>query len=213
MSRVPAYVIHLLRSEARLENIEKRIPSDRIAWRFFDAIECPGNGPRGCFLSHMGVLHEAKRRRLPFVLILEDDVVIKPHFTVPPQPWPAPVISLSASSGDFVHWTPSASAGFMMVHHFFACTAGMLVSASAYDALLAIGERALAELVAPEADIDLYSRYAQEVSGSVAVTVPFMCGVMETPSTICSFKTEQNDAAILEATELALTLVEVSAMA
>lgn len=204
-----AYVIHLARSEERLEGIQKRIPDRFVRWRFFDAIACPGNGPRGCFLSHLGVIAAAKKRRLERVLILEDDVILKPNFYIP-EHLPAPVIALSASGGDFSEWKPLAS-GFMKVADFFSCTAAMVVHCSAYDDLLRIGQAALSEMTAPEADIDLYSRYSRE-GGAVAMAVPFQCSVMETPSTICAAKDAENDAYILEANELALALVEVSAM-
>ena len=38
----------------------------------------PSPGVRGCFLSHLGVLLEAKRRNVRNVLVLEDDLAITP---------------------------------------------------------------------------------------------------------------------------------------
>jgi hypothetical protein len=38
----------------------------------------PSRGVRGCFLSHLGILKEARCRGLDSVLILEDDLVISP---------------------------------------------------------------------------------------------------------------------------------------
>ena len=43
-----------------------------------DAAGFPSPGVRGCFLSHLGVLKEAQRRKLPAVLILEDDLTFSP---------------------------------------------------------------------------------------------------------------------------------------
>jgi hypothetical protein len=41
-----------------------------------EAAGFPGIGARGCFLSHLGVLKEAKRRNIAPVLILEDDLML-----------------------------------------------------------------------------------------------------------------------------------------
>ncbi len=38
----------------------------------------PSPGVRGCFLSHLAILKEARRRGLASILILEDDLVISP---------------------------------------------------------------------------------------------------------------------------------------
>ena len=43
-----------------------------------DAAGFPSAGVRGCFLSHLGVLLEARRRKLPSVLVLEDDLTFSP---------------------------------------------------------------------------------------------------------------------------------------
>jgi len=43
-----------------------------------EAAGFPSAAVRGCFLSHLGVLREARRRHLKSVLILEDDVVLSP---------------------------------------------------------------------------------------------------------------------------------------
>ena len=55
------------------------------AIRISDAAGFPTAGVRGCFLSHLGVLMEAKRRGLSSVLVLEDDVAFSPlinqHFS------------------------------------------------------------------------------------------------------------------------------------
>lgn len=55
------------------------------AVRVADAAGFPTPGVRGCFLSHLGVLLEAQRRKLSSVLVLEDDVAFSPlinqHFS------------------------------------------------------------------------------------------------------------------------------------
>jgi hypothetical protein len=38
----------------------------------------PNIGARGCFLSHLGILNKALERKLPSVLIVEDDLMISP---------------------------------------------------------------------------------------------------------------------------------------
>jgi hypothetical protein len=55
------------------------------AVRVVEASGFPTPGVRGCFLSHLGVLMEARQRDLPSVLVLEDDVAFSPlinqHFS------------------------------------------------------------------------------------------------------------------------------------
>jgi len=50
-----------------------------------EAAGFPSPGIRGCFLSHLGVLLEAKQRNLRNVLVLEDDLAVSPlinmHFS------------------------------------------------------------------------------------------------------------------------------------
>jgi len=41
-----------------------------------EAAGFPGIGARGCFLSHLGILKEAKRRNIAPVLVLEDDLAL-----------------------------------------------------------------------------------------------------------------------------------------
>ncbi len=43
-----------------------------------EAAGFPSPGVRGCFLSHLGILREARKRNLKSVLILEDDLVMSP---------------------------------------------------------------------------------------------------------------------------------------
>ena len=61
-----------------------------------EAAGFPSRGVRGCFLSHLSILKEARRRGLDSVLILEDDLVISPfvrdhfesvHAALAQQPW------------------------------------------------------------------------------------------------------------------------------
>jgi hypothetical protein len=85
------YIINLpSRTDRRLEmerelcthNISSRIK--RI--RFFPAIRptdtglFPSLGARGCFMSHLGILSEARRDGLANILVMEDDLSIAPQF-------------------------------------------------------------------------------------------------------------------------------------
>ncbi len=56
--------------EGRVEMFAAVKPKDRLGF--------PNIGARGCFLSHLGILHLALNRGLPNVLIVEDDLIIDP---------------------------------------------------------------------------------------------------------------------------------------
>lgn len=67
-------------------------PAVRVA----DAAGFPGPGVRGCFLSHLGVLQDARVRGVASVLVIEDDLEVSPRDIprlesvlkqLPAQPW------------------------------------------------------------------------------------------------------------------------------
>lgn len=68
--------------DAQLRRIGLNLRADNI--QVFDAVRpqdpggFPSIGARGCFLSHLGVLQDARRRGLSSVLILEDDANFDP---------------------------------------------------------------------------------------------------------------------------------------
>jgi glycosyl transferase, family 25 len=69
--------------------IEMQAQLSRVGWDagFFaairptDAADFPSVGARGCFLSHLAVLHEARRAGAQQLVILEDDVNFVPDFS------------------------------------------------------------------------------------------------------------------------------------
>ncbi len=78
------YIINLAHREDRRREITQQLKNigatvDREHIRFFDAIKptsaegFPTVGTRGCFLSHLAILKEAKASNLGYVLIVEDD--------------------------------------------------------------------------------------------------------------------------------------------
>lgn len=76
------YCIHLAHRSDRMSHIEslrKRHPSLRI--HVVDAI-ADSDGHRGCILSHKKVIEMAVQKRLPYVIVLEDDC----EFLLPQQP-------------------------------------------------------------------------------------------------------------------------------
>jgi glycosyl transferase, family 25 len=83
------YVINLRERTDRRRQVERELARAGLAAddprvRFFDAIRplrpdgFPGIGARGCYLSHLAVLREAREAGLNHVLVLEDDVVFTP---------------------------------------------------------------------------------------------------------------------------------------
>ena len=86
------YVINLPhRRDRRLEMAEQLekigLSFDNPAVRLFAAFrpEDPGGfpniGARGCFMSHLGVLQDARERKFERILIFEDDLNFYPDFT------------------------------------------------------------------------------------------------------------------------------------
>jgi glycosyl transferase family 25 len=76
-----------------------------------DAGLFPSVGARGCFESHLGVIHEALRDRLGNVLVLEDDLLLHPAACVGQ---PALVERLAQGQWDFAypgHMLPLEQAG------------------------------------------------------------------------------------------------------
>ena len=73
------------RQETELEFSRYGFPINTDKVSFFNAI-CPTSpegfshvGVRGCFLSHMKIIEEAKKHRLNNILILEDDICFSKH--------------------------------------------------------------------------------------------------------------------------------------
>lgn len=71
---------------AELERVGLPLTSNRV--ELFPAIkpesagEFPNIGARGCFLSHLSILKQARQARLANVLIMEDDLAISPLFQI-----------------------------------------------------------------------------------------------------------------------------------
>jgi hypothetical protein len=85
------YVINLAHRHDRRREMARQL--DEIGLTFdspgvclFEAIRpdsadgFPSIGARGCFLSHLGILQDARKRRLERILILEDDLNFAPDF-------------------------------------------------------------------------------------------------------------------------------------
>jgi len=81
-----SYVINLPERKDRLNAMKQELKRMGISQlsekvQIFSAIkptdkgEFPSIGSRGCFLSHLGVLKEAKNQNLSYVLIMEDDLL------------------------------------------------------------------------------------------------------------------------------------------
>jgi len=85
------YIINLAERTDRRREMERELqlqdisPRDRSV-RFFPAIRpgdaglFPSRGAHGCFMSHLGILAEARRDRLANILVMEDDLSIIPGF-------------------------------------------------------------------------------------------------------------------------------------
>lgn len=77
------YLINLPERKDRLKSIQKQFEKSRLPFGdivLFEAVTCQERGgfeslgARGCFLSHLGVLKDAKAKGAEKVLIMEDDL-------------------------------------------------------------------------------------------------------------------------------------------
>ena len=67
------YYINLEERKDRKEHVEKQL--DLLGWKYqrFNAIKNK-SGRLGCSLSHLNLLMEAKKKDLPYIVIIEDDI-------------------------------------------------------------------------------------------------------------------------------------------
>lgn len=85
------YIINLAERADRRREMERELAKVGMTLQsgkvdFFQAVRPESAGPfpsigsRGCFMSHLGILREAKALGLRNVLVLEDDLAIDAHF-------------------------------------------------------------------------------------------------------------------------------------
>lgn len=95
----------------------------------------PSPGVRGCFLSHLEVLLEARRRNAPSVLILEDDLAISPDLNgsleslsaeLQKQPWGLLYLGHVEKVGRKVPVRLLSFTGPLMTAHFYAVNGPVL---------------------------------------------------------------------------------------
>ena len=79
------FVISLKEREDRRKNVTKEMRNQKIAFQFFDGIK-DANPIYGCTASHIGVIKLAKEKKLPYVLIFEDDAKFVQPFRLPVLP-------------------------------------------------------------------------------------------------------------------------------
>ena len=79
------FVISLKEREDRRKNVTKEMRNQKIAFQFFDGIK-DANPIYGCTASHVGVIKIAKEKKLPYVLIFEDDAKFVQPFRMPALP-------------------------------------------------------------------------------------------------------------------------------
>jgi GR25 family glycosyltransferase involved in LPS biosynthesis len=79
------FVISLKERKDRRKNVTIEMRNQKIAFQFFDGIK-DSNPIYGCTASHVGVIKIAKEKKLPYVLIFEDDAKFVQPFRLPALP-------------------------------------------------------------------------------------------------------------------------------
>ena len=79
------FVISLVSRQDRRKKVTQELKNQKIPFQFFDGIQ-DENPIYGCTASHIGVIKIAKEKKLPYVLILEDDAQFLHNFKLPTLP-------------------------------------------------------------------------------------------------------------------------------
>jgi len=82
------FVISLKERDDRRKKVTAELKAQKLAFQFFDGIK-DENPIYGCTASHVGVIKIAKEKKLPYVLIFEDDAKFVQNFHIPkvPENW------------------------------------------------------------------------------------------------------------------------------
>jgi len=82
------FVISLVNRQDRRQKVTKELKDQKIPFQFFDGI-ADENPILGCTMSHIGVIKIAREKKLPYVLIFEDDAKFVRPFKIPklPENW------------------------------------------------------------------------------------------------------------------------------
>jgi len=82
------FVISLVNRQDRRKKVSTELKNQKISFQFYDAI-ADENPIYGCTASHINVIKIAKEKKLPYVLIFEDDAQFVRPFKLPvlPESW------------------------------------------------------------------------------------------------------------------------------
>jgi len=79
------YVISLIDRQDRREKVAKEMKNQKIPFQFYDAI-ADSNPIYGCTASHINVIKLAREKKLPYVMVFEDDAKFLHSFKLPTPP-------------------------------------------------------------------------------------------------------------------------------
>ena len=107
------YVISLIDRQDRRQKVANELKNQHISFQFFDGIKHE-NPIYGCTASHIGVIKLAKEKKLPYVLIFEDDAQFLRSFKMPPLPKEWDMLFLGACVNKiydeyYYHWKKCSS--------------------------------------------------------------------------------------------------------
>lgn len=177
------YLINLARRADRLEKFHSH-HSSRILYQRVEAVDDKNAPRRGCRLSHLKCLKLAKASQVDYVIILEDDTVLRTDekeivsaIEAVKHEWE--MLLLSVSNGAHLLYTNLGGVGngrtLFAVNHYFMGTYAMVVHKKAFDRLIEAIETSTED---PDMDIDL-GVYNKVCEGKIFLTVPFMADVLK----------------------------------
>lgn len=186
------YVINLDRRTDRWEKFQKH-HGDVIR---VSAVENRDAPACGCLNSHLKVLKLAKERQLEYVIIFEDDAVLRKDIKVlhqqindleKQQNWDLLVFSINY--GAHLLYTNMGKLNdeytYLRVNKFFTGTYCIAVSSRVYDKLIDMMECRKQENI--DVDVEIYSSLCDD--GNIFLTLPFLSEVLSDQSDLPKYDT------------------------
>ena len=189
------FVINLDRRTDRWEKFQKH---NGVVERV-SAVENRQAPACGCLNSHLKVLRIARDRKLPYVIIFEDDVILRKDLgalhqqvTDLTQKYDWDVLVFSISYGAYLFYGNLGSLNgeqtLLRVNQFFSGAYCLAVAARAYDRLIQMMESRKAENI--DVDFEVYSKLCDD--GNVFLTLPFLAEVLSDQSDLRTYDTSDD---------------------
>lgn len=142
-----AYCVNLKERNDRFEQITKEIARVGLNVEFFRVDRDPEGGALGCLRSHVALIKKAKELNLPYIFIIEDDVVFLDSIDNIPEPPPDWDMLYLGANIRAKYATPGEKKGkYSWCRGTFATTHCYAIKASLYDKVITEAEESGKEI-------------------------------------------------------------------